>query len=68
MDQSGISNTYIDHLMDKISYSFRGTFSADNISKFVDRLSSLIINLSNEGQIGSHFIALFITDNEIIYF
>ena len=54
--------------MDKISYSFRGTFSADNIPKFEDRWFSLIINLSNEGQIGSHFIALFITDNEIIYF
>ena len=68
MNQNGISNIYIDHLMDKISYSFRGTFSADNIPKFEDRFFSLIINLSNEGQIGSHFIALFITDNEIIYF
>ena len=60
MNQNGISNIYIDHLMDKISYSFRGTFSADNIPKFEDRWFSLIINLSNEGQIGSHFIALFI--------
>ena len=68
MNQSGVSNVYIDHLMGKISYSFRGTFSADNIPKFEDRFFSLMINLSDEGQIGSHFIALFITENEIIYF
>ena len=55
MNESGISNIYIDHLMDKISYSFHGTFSADNIPKFEDRFFSLIVSLSNESQIGLHY-------------
>ena len=55
MNKNGISNIYIDHLMENIGYSFRGTFSADNIPKFEDRFFSIIINLSNEGKIGSHY-------------
>ena len=29
---------------------------------------SLIVNLSNEGETGTHFIAIFITENKILYF
>ena len=36
MEEEGISNVYIDHLMNKISSSFRGTFSIDNIPTFND--------------------------------
>ena len=38
--------------MNKISWSFRGTFSANNIPKFKDNFFSLIVNLSNEGETG----------------
>ena len=68
MNQNGISNIYIDQLMNKISWSFRGTFSANNIPKFKDNFFSLIVNLSNEGETGTHFIAIFITENKILYF
>ena len=68
MNQNGISNIYIDQLMNKISWSFRGTFSANNIPKFKDNFFSLIVNLSNEGETGKHFIAIFITENKILYF
>ena len=54
--------------MNKISWSFRGTFSANNIPKFKDNFFSLIVNLSNEGETGTHFIAIFITENKILYF
>ena len=54
--------------MNKISWSFRGTFSANNIPKFKDKFFSLIVNLSNEGETGTHFIAIFITENKILYF
>ena len=54
--------------MNKISWSFLGTFSANNIPKFKDKYFSLIVNLSNEGETGTHFIAIFITENKILYF
>ena len=68
MEPDGISNIYIDHLMKKISLSFRGTFSLDNIPTFEDETFSVIVNLSKVGEKGSHFIALFILENEIWYF
>ena len=58
MEEEGISNVYIDHLMNKISSSFRGTFSIDNIPTFDDESFSLIVNLSKENEKGSHFIAI----------
>ena len=68
METDGISNIYIDHLMKKISLSFHGTFSLDNIPTFEDETFSVITNLSKVGEKGSHFIALFILENEIWYF
>ena len=43
MEEEGISNVYIDHLMNKISSSFRGTFSIDNIPTFDDECYSVIV-------------------------
>ena len=44
MEEGGISNMYIDNLMEKISSSFRGTFSIDKIPMFKEEnfQSSLI--------------------------
>ena len=36
MEENGISNVYVDKLMEKISISFNGTFSIDNIPVFED--------------------------------
>ena len=68
MEADGISNIYIDHLMKAISLSFHGTFSLDNIPTFEEETFSVIVNLSKVGEKGSHFIALFILENEIWYF
>ena len=68
MNLNGISNIYIDQLMNEIRWSFRGTFSANNIPKSEDKYFSLIVNLFNEGEIGTHFIAIFITESKILYF
>ena len=68
MEEEGISNLYIDHLMDKISSSYRGTFSIDNIPTFDDECFSLIVNLSKESEKGSHFIAISSSKNKIVYF
>ena len=68
MEEEGISNVYIDHLMNKISSSFRGTFSIDNIPTFDDESFSVIVNLSKENEKGSHFIAISSSKNKIVYF
>ena len=48
MEEEGISNIYIDGLMEKISCSFRGTFSIDKIPTFKDEHFSIVVNLSKE--------------------
>ena len=68
MEENGISNVYIDKQMEKISRSFRGTFSIDNIPVFEDDVFSVIINLSKQNEIGTHFIAVYVLENKIIYF
>ena len=68
MEEDGISNVYIDKLMEKISRSFRWTFSIDNIPVFEDDVFSVIINLSKQNEIGTHFIAVYVLENKIIYF
>ena len=68
METGGISNHYIDRLMEKISCNFRGTFSADNIPIFEEEFFSIIVNLSSEGEKGSHFIAISFSTSKILYF
>ena len=69
MEENGISNVYIDKLMKKISSrSFNGTFSIDDVPVFDDDVFSIIINLSKQHEIGTHFIAVYVLENEIIYF
>ena len=58
MEEDGISNVYIDKLMNKISRSFHGTFSIDNVPVFEDDVFSIIINLSKQNEIGTHFIVV----------
>ena len=68
MGDGGISNIYIDSLMEKISSSFRGTFSIDKIPMFKDENFSIIVNLSKENEKGTHFIGISSSKDTIIYF
>ena len=52
METNGISNHYIDRLMEQVSYNFRGTFSADNIPIFEEEFFSIMVDLSSEGEKG----------------
>ena len=54
--------------MDKISRSFQGTYSIDNIPTIKNNDFSIIINLSKQYKKGSHFVAIFNKQNRIIYF
>ena len=68
MEGKGITNLYIDQLMNKISSSYRGTFPCDTIPHFFDENVSLIINLSRHNEEGSHLISIYIFKRKIIYF
>ena len=68
MEENGISNVYIDKLMEKISRSYNGTFSIDNIPNFDDDVFSIIINLSKHHEKGTHFIAIYSLKDKILYF
>ena len=68
MEGKGITNLYIDQLMNKISSSYRGTFPCDTIPHFFDENVSLIINLSRHDEEGSHLISVYIFKRKIIYF
>ena len=68
MGDGGISNIYIDSLMEKISSSFRGTFSIDKIPMFKDENFSIIVNLSKENEKGTHFMGISVLKNDVVYF
>ena len=68
MEEGGISNMYIDNLMEKISCSFRGTFSIDKIPMFKEKKFSIIVNLSKENEKGTHFIGISVSENVVVYF
>ena len=68
MDEEGISNIYINDVMDKISRTFHGTFSIDNIPDIDNYAFSIIINLSKQKTKGSHFVAILNQKSNIIYF
>ena len=68
MNEGGISNVYIDKLLKDISWSFRGTYSADNIPMFFNENVSLIANLSKKTEKGTHFVAIVISKQQILYF
>ena len=68
MEEEGISNVYIDDLMNKISKTFCGTFSIDNIPVIGNDVFSVIVNLSKQNEKGTHFIAMTKLKGKIIYF
>ena len=68
INQNGISNFYIDKLIKDISWSFRGTYSVDNIPMFHNENISLIANLSKKSEKGTHFVEIYISKKQILYF
>ena len=68
MIDEGITNLYIDQLMNKISSSYRGTFSCNTIPYFNDQNFFVIVNLSKDDEKRSHLISLYFLKTKIIYF
>ena len=65
MNENGPSNFYIDKLMKDISWTFRGTYSVDNIPMFYNKNISPIANLSKKSEKRTHFVAVYISRKQI---
>lgn len=73
---AGLSNVDIHRIVNRLSgrypdimSNFQGVFPADQISSFLPRPNNTcIINLSRTYERGSHFVAMAIKNNELVYF
>lgn len=66
----GLTNVYIDSILFKYCPNFfRGTFSCNTIPKELAQLSkfSIIINLSKDFEIGSHYVCLVSFPTHVLY-
>lgn len=66
-DFFGLSNIYIDSILRSCS-SYLGIYSSDNIPNNLKKsLGCLIVNLSPEGTLGSHFITIILEEKRTLY-
>jgi hypothetical protein len=73
MDGGGLTNVYIDTMARRFAVrgTFCGVFSSDTIpAELADRPTrfSLICNLSRERELGTHFVAITCTRQQVYYF
>lgn len=69
-EDDGLSNIYIDRLLNKIGLRrYRGTFSCNNIPSSIAKLPhfSIICNLDKVGEEGSHFVTVVGQPEQILY-
>jgi len=52
MNYDGVNNRFVDKLMKEISWSFIGTYSADDISIFSSKNKSVVVYLDKVGKKG----------------
>jgi hypothetical protein len=65
----GLSNIYLQDVMDRTCATFIGVFSCDGLRDIKPPAQfSLVCNFSTSDMVGSHFIALYVTDNSTYYF
>lgn len=63
----GLSNIYIDSIL-KSCKTYLGIYSSDNIPKTLkNSLGCIVVNLSPEGTIGSHFITIILERKQVLY-
>lgn len=68
MIKSKLYNTDIDSLLRSLDLAhFKGVYSADNIPHFENTDFIFICNLSNEGEVGTHFVTIGKLGNMILY-
>ena len=47
---------------------FNGVYSRNNLAKTIKNETACIVNLDNYKNTGTHWIALYVKDNEVIHF
>ena len=69
MSEFGLTNRYLEELLFPRTKYFKGVFSCDNIPIYpIRKPFTIIVNLSHENEMGSHFISIFIARKKVIYF
>lgn len=65
----GLSNTFINKILSRKCMLYKGVFSANNIDIVLSKLSdfSIVCNLSNFAEKGSHWITIIAKSNFVIY-
>lgn len=67
-DILGLSNLYINDILQRQCEKYLGIFSCDNIPLSIkDKEGSFIVNLSPENSLGTHFVTILLKNNEIFY-
>ena len=65
----GLTNRYIETVLEPYCKIFKGVFSCDTIPVFgKNSRFSVIVNLSRENQPGSHFISIYVNKTKAYYF
>lgn len=62
-----LTNLYIEKVFKNVK-GFLGVFSSNNAIQLKNPGESIIINFDKVGESGSHFIAIFLTSKELLYF
>lgn len=65
--QLGLTNIEIDDFLKKKCSNYIGVFSPDTLSLKSQQIGSLVCNLSDSNQIGSHFIAIINQKDRVLY-
>lgn len=65
----GLSNHYITSILEPACIDFRGVFSANTIPVQLLKCETyaLVCNLSNAGERGTHFVAIIVKRNRVLY-
>ena len=63
------TNLYINDILEPLSSIFKGTYSANTLPQNLKNVSrfSLVCNLSNVNEVGSHFITIIRFKNYVLY-
>ena len=62
-----LTNLYIEKVLKNVK-GFLGVYSSNNAIHLQNPGESIIINFDKVGERGSHFIAIFLTSNELLFF
>lgn len=66
-NELGVTNIYISKVLKKTCSNFIGVFSPDTLPTIIPKKGSIVCNLSNSDEIGSHFITIILQNARVLY-